>query len=1258
MIDPYAPNDAFTEPTTVRDPNLVEDLCWAVSDSGDRLVSIERGAPHTVTNVGGLTANYIEAISFGPSPSGPLLYAADGGSGTLGTINLTTAVYTEIGEFGVGGGSDGERTLGDMDGLAFHPQTLELWGTWRNGAGDALVKIDFSTGAHIPNVWGPNIDYLTMDYDGLLGGASCLETDMDDLAISDDGRWYAQVDSGGVNQQLAELEVDANGVPTGRFLTCVDLNDTNGVRVEDMEGTGFDQVGVLWGTTGNDSNNGNDNRLWIIDPATGIASHPSNGGSPGAAFGVGGDYEGSDCRVLDGSGAGENNISGTVFFDDNTDGLFHPTEDGWGGASVSVYFDTDGDGDLDPNDPLVQTVTTTASGAYNVELLASGPYIVVLDTSSLPASSAMTTDTIEQSVFVGLGYRDPGNNFGFDSTTMALTAEFSVYDDGGVPVVEWITVSEVGTIGYYLMQYLELEQEWISLSDDLIPAVGEVQGGRYRQEVPEWPAVEGSYYALVEVEANGAERTHGPFFAMLESAGERSVLEASSEAVARVSSLRASDSARDEEAAVLRRADNSWRSEPSRELPGRPAVGPFLPTDGLLFELTVIEEGLVYVPFSDLLIRGARYNPALLFAAGELELRNQGEWVATTPSPDGQGFYFFAEASSSIFSDRNVYALRVGSGLEMPVDFASLVGSAAESSYQAKQRFEEQTFAATIVGSDPAVDFWFWSSLVAGHPVAGSKTFDISVDQLSSEAGLATLTVALVSASSTGVADEHHVEVHLNDVYLGDFSWRGRERRELPFQIPSSLLNEGDNEVRVTALLDGAAIQSFLYLDAIEISYPRLLISQQDQLRFRAESFGSQAIAGFSSSNILLFDVTEPRVPRVIKGGRTELKRSYQLLFDSDAGSEYFAVEAHQIRRARAVEVKGDTNLLSGGGADYVVITPKALLGAAERLAQTREQRGLRVAVVELEDIYSQFSYSNVDPRAIGDFLEAAYLSWRIPPRYVALVGAGTFDYRNYRRFGDSVLPPLLVPSGRNGLFAADLVLGDVVGEDGVPEIAVGRIPVQTQRELDDYIRKLTDFENGSFGSRVLLLADNPDQGVGNFPADSDALLSLVPPQNGYERIYLSERTINDARTTLFDNLSAGSLWVNYIGHGGVDRFGAEGLLTAADANSLDNQLTPIVTALTCVAGRFEIPGFPSLGSELVLNPNGGAVAVFAPSGLSINRQAATLDRALFNQIFVNQSETFGDAVLGALGSMSGLFSSPDAFETYNILGDPAILLP
>ena len=92
---------------------------------------------------------------------------------------------------------------------------------------------------------------------------------------------------------------------------------------------------------------------------------------------------------------------------------------------------------------------------------------------------------------------------------------------------------------------------------------------------------------------------------------------------------------------------------------------------------------------------------------------------------------------------------------------------------------------------------------------------------------------------------------------------------------------------------------------------------------------------------------------------------------------------------------------------------------------------------------------------------------------------------------------------------------------------------------------------------------------------------------------------------------------------------------------------------MTCTAGRFEMPGFTSLAEALVLDPERGAIAVWAPSGLSINQAATRLDEAFVEALLTH--DTLGEAILDAMEQYAADGVLPELLELYNLMGDPAL---
>jgi hypothetical protein len=314
--------------------------------------------------------------------------------------------------------------------------------------------------------------------------------------------------------------------------------------------------------------------------------------------------------------------------------------------------------------------------------------------------------------------------------------------------------------------------------------------------------------------------------------------------------------------------------------------------------------------------------------------------------------------------------------------------------------------------------------------------------------------------------------------------------------------------------------------------------------------------------------------------------------------------------------------------------------------------------VVELEDIMDEFNYGIYSPEAIRDFLSFAYYNRSKAPRYVVLAGGGTFDYKDNQGHGGNLIPPIMIGTPQ-GLFPSDNHFADIDG-DHIPEMAIGRLPVVTPEELTDIIGKIIAYENSSGGTwtkQVLMLADNPDDG-GDFPVNSNNVATLLPSGYTAYKIYLSEHPIGDARQMLLNGINNGALLLNYIGHGGLDRLAQEGMLLTTDVASMTNMdRLPVVTAMTCVMGHFAFPGFDSLSEVLVLKQNGGAVAVWSPTGMSINSEAVILNEMFFKSTFSGTKQALGDIVLKALqkGSMNGV--SGFILDIYNIMGDPVLKL-
>ena len=136
----------------------------------------------------------------------------------------------------------------------------------------------------------------------------------------------------------------------------------------------------------------------------------------------------------------------------------------------------------------------------------------------------------------------------------------------------------------------------------------------------------------------------------------------------------------------------------------------------------------------------------------------------------------------------------------------------------------------------------------------------------------------------------------------------------------------------------------------------------------------------------------------------------------------------------------------------------------------------------------------------------------------------------------------------------------------------------------------------------------------------------------------------------LREQLGAGAGVVGYVGHGSVELW-AGSVLTAAQAAQLSSVGLSVIVPLTCLNGYFQDPVGDSLAEALLKAPTGGAVAVWASSGLTETEDQLPIGVALLRQL----EPTTGTPVrLGDLIWQAKRTSSNDDIRsTWILFGDP-----
>jgi hypothetical protein len=836
-------------------------------------------------------------------------------------------------------------------------------------------------------------------------------------------------------------------------------------------------------------------------------------------------------------------------------------------------------------------------------------------------------------------------------------------------VVEWQTVAEIAAAGFDLYRQDPATREWRKVNRALIPGLpGAPQGGNYRvidEEAPVAAATAAGsllHYMVVETETSGARR-HYPFLVPVQPAAPDQPTEAAT-------SSAAVEASGDGSATRTARRDPAWAQRfeaaaaaaiPTTAVAGAAPAAETVEgtstgngTGGLEIGVRAdgiyrIEPGLVGPVFSGGGPGGKAPN---------VSLTNQGQPVAWTSDGRG-GILFYGQASQSIYSRDNVYWLRAGPGVQMPgVSGGNPTTSGSPAAaFTDSVHSEQESFAATTVPADPDSDYWYWDYLIAGDPASGAKSFAVQLPNVNAAGG--SVTVNLGAA----VTDLNHVQVSVNGILLGDTTWSGAIPHSATFPVPSWNAG-GANTVGIKAILDPGASSSIVYLQSIDAGYGRAFIAKGDALAFRGSGNSPVTVTGFSGPAVRVFDISNPRLPALVTGTHIDSTggASRVTLAPSTPSTPYLAAGPTAVHSPAWVKFVGSANLAQQpGGADYLILTNSDLAPAATALAALRSIQGLRTAVIDVADVMNSFNYGLSNPHAIQSFLHFVRATWNPVPRYVVLAGAGNFDYRNNDGFGGNLVPPLMV-STADGLFASDNHLADVNG-DGVPDFAIGRLPVVSPAELLAYVAKLAAYEvtpTGNWVDQALMLADEtgPNDGLTNFAADSNAIIANLPAGYLPQSIVVTPGGIAAARAALFAGLANGTGLVNYFGHAGLDRLSSEGLLTTADVPGLANgPRLPLMTALTCDVNRFDVPGYSPLGQLLTLQPRGGAIAVWSSSGLSVHPEAKALAQAFTYSLANPANRRLGDVVQQALKRYAATPGLTETLDLYTLLGDPAILL-
>jgi hypothetical protein len=684
-----------------------------------------------------------------------------------------------------------------------------------------------------------------------------------------------------------------------------------------------------------------------------------------------------------------------------------------------------------------------------------------------------------------------------------------------------------------------------------------------------------------------------------------------------------------------------------------------------------------------------------VFDAGDYIWMYAKNWAARSGASQYQRWWGDAEV---VFVTRK---LAGGRRLPQRSGWRGTPGLSPLLSYPYSEHFEK-TFAAQLelVGqpTDTTLDVYHWNEVLLYYTRPDTIRFEVRDIDTSRTATMSVNWVGRSFGSHYAWAAVRNGLSQVSSI-ADSIYWAGKQAQTVTGILRGSAFTDGNtNFFRQWGKPSGSAPDPSTNnvcnagLNWFDLTYWRRFRAVHDRITFNSGDGTGEvqmSVGGFLADSVRLYDVTDAENPVRItldavhrsNAPDNTLKIDFQ---DSVATAQPHVYVAGASQDPNSFDpaltaivppsdhfgVVARRTLEGYTSGDYLLVAPEAFRPALQPLIDLRASQGLRVVVASTEAIYDEFNGGRHSAAAIQRFVRYAYTNW--DAKFLMLVGEGTLDPLNHRVTSATDFVPVLptpgpVPVGDGyEIIPSDNRYGCLTGNcdpifgfgDVVPEMFIGRLPVNSLSEAQGVINKIVAYENytgdQSWRRRVLLSADDAFSGESFFGGGAagssqycfksyeelfaglthkieslihrDAGLSESAVDTFLLRAYETNEPINPVTSLgdtcrpdrdatrarvhagvtpiLFSKLNAGVLWWNYQGHANEYVLAHEDLYVNSpgidDKSLYTNAGKPFLfSAFSCHANMFARSekhfGFgPCLGEEMVTLPNGGAIASWA----------------------------------------------------------------
>jgi hypothetical protein len=484
------------------------------------------------------------------------------------------------------------------------------------------------------------------------------------------------------------------------------------------------------------------------------------------------------------------------------------------------------------------------------------------------------------------------------------------------------------------------------------------------------------------------------------------------------------------------------------------------------------------------------------------------------------------------------------------------------------------------------------------------------------------------------------------------------------------------------------------WLDWFEIICTRALsLSGVNQLMFRdfnsvgLGNTGNFIIAG-ASAETQVWDVSDPLNPVNMLGSLQGT--NYSFSNSCSRLHEYVAFNKTSFLQPVALGRVTNQDIHSPTKTDFLIIAHPNLISEGQRLAAYHQQRDhLRTTVVTTDQVYNEFSSGSPDPTALRDYVKMFYdragTDFASRPKYLLLFGDASFDYKNRLNGNTNLVPAYESSVSLDPLqtYTSDDFFGFLDDKDDINgngnyflDIGIGRIPASNLRQAKSIVDKIIAYNDpkslGAWRNETTFVADDEDANLHLQDAEvetqtaqkTDSLLNV-------EKIYLDafQQQSNaagarypDANLAVNNSFFRGTLIWNYNGHGSYRRLAEEVILDDNIISTMNNaNRLPLFITATCDVAPFDNPLQSSIGENLLLRENTGAIALMTTTRIVFAFSNRVINQNYLATALAKKPDgtylSLGSAVKETKNLTYRFFGDIVNNRKFTLLGDPALTL-